>query len=258
MSLEQIGVLLDAEAPERHLVLEAHVADLDRRMAEMQRSREMTHARAELSRPRRRQLPRLPQGRAGPHRRRRLDHRPGIALYRTSAPGAWLRPRSHRVACHLLGGRQCSSVVSLSRCARSSPSWRPPSSRSPRLPPRPPGRRTSPSVTPTPPASAPAPTSPTARRASAPTYAYPKLLAAQKGYALTFKACSGRHDPDGHLHPAQRADVDDALRDDLGRRQRRRVRRRAHRVRDAVLGRRLRRAPSTAPRPTSTAPSRAG
>jgi MerR family copper efflux transcriptional regulator len=42
MSLEQIGVLLDAEAPERHLVLEAHVADLDRRMAEMQRSREMT------------------------------------------------------------------------------------------------------------------------------------------------------------------------------------------------------------------------
>ncbi|WP_139979972.1 MerR family transcriptional regulator [Nocardioides litoris] len=42
MSLEQIRVLLDAEAPERHLVLEAHVADLDRRMAEMQRSREMT------------------------------------------------------------------------------------------------------------------------------------------------------------------------------------------------------------------------
>jgi len=42
MSLEQIGILLDAEAPERHLVLEAHVADLDRRMAEMQRSREMT------------------------------------------------------------------------------------------------------------------------------------------------------------------------------------------------------------------------
>jgi len=42
MSLEQIGVLLDAEAPERHLVLEAHVADLDRRMSEMQRSREMT------------------------------------------------------------------------------------------------------------------------------------------------------------------------------------------------------------------------
>jgi MerR family copper efflux transcriptional regulator len=42
MSLEQIGILLDAEAPERHLVLQAHVADLDRRMAEMQRSREMT------------------------------------------------------------------------------------------------------------------------------------------------------------------------------------------------------------------------
>ena len=42
MSLEQIQVLLDADAPERHLVLEAHVADLDRRMAEMQHSREMT------------------------------------------------------------------------------------------------------------------------------------------------------------------------------------------------------------------------
>ncbi len=42
MSLEQIAVLLDADAPERHLVLEAHVADLDKRMAEMERSREMT------------------------------------------------------------------------------------------------------------------------------------------------------------------------------------------------------------------------
>ncbi|GAA5142029.1 MerR family transcriptional regulator [Nocardioides marinquilinus] len=42
MSLEQIQVLLDADAPQRHAVLDAHVADLDRRMAEMQRSREMT------------------------------------------------------------------------------------------------------------------------------------------------------------------------------------------------------------------------
>lgn len=42
MSLEQIAVLLDAEAPERHRVLEEHIADLDRRMEEMRRSREMT------------------------------------------------------------------------------------------------------------------------------------------------------------------------------------------------------------------------
>ncbi len=42
MSLEQIAVMLDAGAPERHRVLEEHVADLDRRMEEMRRSREMT------------------------------------------------------------------------------------------------------------------------------------------------------------------------------------------------------------------------
>ena len=42
MSLDQIVVLLDAGAPERHQVLEAHIADLDRRMEEMRRSREMT------------------------------------------------------------------------------------------------------------------------------------------------------------------------------------------------------------------------
>lgn len=42
MSLEQIAVLLDADAPERHRVLQAHLDDLDRRMAEMQRSRDMT------------------------------------------------------------------------------------------------------------------------------------------------------------------------------------------------------------------------
>lgn len=42
MSLDQIGAMLDAEAPERHRVLEEHVADLERRMAEMERSREMT------------------------------------------------------------------------------------------------------------------------------------------------------------------------------------------------------------------------
>lgn len=42
MTLEQIGVMLDAGAADRHRVLEDHIADLDRRMAEMRRSREMT------------------------------------------------------------------------------------------------------------------------------------------------------------------------------------------------------------------------
>jgi DNA-binding transcriptional MerR regulator len=42
MSLEQILVLLDAGSADRHQVLEAHIADLDRRMEEMRRSREMT------------------------------------------------------------------------------------------------------------------------------------------------------------------------------------------------------------------------
>ena len=42
MSLDQILVLLDADADDRRAVLGAHVADLDRRMAEMARSREMT------------------------------------------------------------------------------------------------------------------------------------------------------------------------------------------------------------------------
>jgi DNA-binding transcriptional MerR regulator len=42
MSLEQIAVLLDSDAADRHRVLEEHVADLDRRMGEMAVSREMT------------------------------------------------------------------------------------------------------------------------------------------------------------------------------------------------------------------------
>lgn len=42
MSLDQIGILLDEQAPSRHRVLEAHIAELDRRMAEMERSRQMT------------------------------------------------------------------------------------------------------------------------------------------------------------------------------------------------------------------------
>lgn len=42
MSLEQIAVLLDEQAPSRHRVLKDHIADIDRRMLEMQRSKEMT------------------------------------------------------------------------------------------------------------------------------------------------------------------------------------------------------------------------
>jgi MerR family copper efflux transcriptional regulator len=42
MSLDQIAVLLDADAPGRRRVLQEHIDDLDRRMAEMQQSREMT------------------------------------------------------------------------------------------------------------------------------------------------------------------------------------------------------------------------
>ena len=41
MSLDQIAVLLDAGAPGRHRILQDHIADLDRRMAEMQHAREM-------------------------------------------------------------------------------------------------------------------------------------------------------------------------------------------------------------------------
>lgn len=42
MTLEQIGVLLDDGNAGRHEVLQAHIDDLDRRMQEMRRSREMT------------------------------------------------------------------------------------------------------------------------------------------------------------------------------------------------------------------------
>jgi DNA-binding transcriptional MerR regulator len=42
MSLEQIRVMLDGGAYDRHVILEEHIADLERRMAEMELSREMT------------------------------------------------------------------------------------------------------------------------------------------------------------------------------------------------------------------------
>ena len=47
MSLDQIGVLLDSDAPDRHRILQDHIAELDRRMAEIQQAREMAeHAYA--------------------------------------------------------------------------------------------------------------------------------------------------------------------------------------------------------------------
>ncbi|WP_438354905.1 MerR family transcriptional regulator [Microbacterium sp. CJ88] len=42
MGLDRIAVLLDEQAPSRHRVLEEHLDELARRMAEMERSREMT------------------------------------------------------------------------------------------------------------------------------------------------------------------------------------------------------------------------
>lgn len=42
MTLTQIGVMLDEGAAERHQVLQAHLDDIDRRMEDMRRSREMT------------------------------------------------------------------------------------------------------------------------------------------------------------------------------------------------------------------------
>jgi DNA-binding transcriptional MerR regulator len=42
MSLEQIRVMLDGGAHDRHVILEEHIADLERRMTEMELSREMT------------------------------------------------------------------------------------------------------------------------------------------------------------------------------------------------------------------------
>lgn len=42
MTLEQIRSLLDGEAEDRHALLTAHLAELDARMAEMERSRHMT------------------------------------------------------------------------------------------------------------------------------------------------------------------------------------------------------------------------
>ena len=42
MTLDQIRVLLDADAWDRHQVLEAHLLDIDKRMHALERSRQMT------------------------------------------------------------------------------------------------------------------------------------------------------------------------------------------------------------------------
>lgn len=42
MTLDQIAVLLDDSSWGRHVVLQSHIDDIDRRMEEMRRSREMT------------------------------------------------------------------------------------------------------------------------------------------------------------------------------------------------------------------------
>jgi DNA-binding transcriptional MerR regulator len=42
MSLDQVSVMLHADAPQRHAVLRAHLDELDRRMEEMRISKEMT------------------------------------------------------------------------------------------------------------------------------------------------------------------------------------------------------------------------
>lgn len=42
MSLDQIRVLLDEDAPGRHAILESHLGDLDRRMRELESARAMT------------------------------------------------------------------------------------------------------------------------------------------------------------------------------------------------------------------------
>ena len=72
-------------------------------------------------------------------------------------------------------------------------------------------------------------------------YAYPSLIAAARGYSPRLPRLLGRHDRRRHRRPAGRGHPGDELRDDLGRRQRRRLRGRAHRVRAAGLAQQLRR-----------------
>ena len=112
-------------------------------------------------------------------------------------------------------------------------------------PPTPPPRRTSRWATPTPPASAPAPTSPTAPPASARSYAFPSLIAAARGYALKFRACSGAKVSDVTSNQLGALSAEHELRDPLGRRQRRRLHQRAHRPAPSRRGSATAAGPST-------------
>ena len=69
MTLDQVRHLLDAGSSARHEVLAAHVADLDRRMEEMRRSREMTQHALRCRAHDVSTCPRLPRRRRGPARR---------------------------------------------------------------------------------------------------------------------------------------------------------------------------------------------
>ena len=70
-------------------------------------------------------------------------------------------------------------------------------------------------------------------------YAFPSLIAAAKGYALNFRACSGAKVSDVTNTQLSALSAGDRLRDDLGRRQRRRLHQRDHHLRRAGLAQRL-------------------
>ena len=72
-------------------------------------------------------------------------------------------------------------------------------------------------------------------------YAYPSLIASAKGYALNFRACSGAKIADVTSTQLSALSSSTAYVTDLGRGQRRRVRRRAHDVRPAGLAEQLHR-----------------
>ncbi len=105
----------------------------------------------------------------------------------------------------------------------------------------PPRRRTSPSATRTPRAPEPADYISDGTSCQRSTSAYPSLIAAARGYSLNFRACSGARVADVTNTQLSALTASTSYVTHLRRRQRRRVRRRAHRVRDSVVGRRLRR-----------------
>ena len=246
MSLDQILVLLDSESAGRHQVLEAHIADLDRRMEEMRTLPRDDRARATLPGPRHRHLPAVQGDRRGPGDwaarnvpdhplwTARLDRRwVGKAtsggqvnisgdLVQLTLPfiSACHQAAHGRLAHARRGARTHAREQSTSPCRRGV--VRRPrrlvlvGRRHPQLHRR---RHVVPALD----ARLPQP----ARGAARLRAQLPRLL--------------GRDRRRRHQQPARRAQRRDVVRDDLGRRQRRRLRRRAHRVRAARLGQRLRR-----------------